>query len=208
MEAMPRPRPPHLHRQVTRHGKSVWYVRVGKGRRTRIRAAFGTPEFDAEYHAAITARPRPSSSSAPADTLAWLIERYRETPAWLDLSLSTRRQREALLTHIIKSAGKQPYAQITRATIVAGRDRRHGTPAQARHFLDTMRDSFGGLRMRSSPKQILLPALPIRRDVRTPAFLYGPRSKSPHMSSAGRWEHGSGCGLMFCYIQVFGVATR
>src|SRR5262249_5835560 len=31
MEDMPRPRPPHLHRQVTRHGKAVWYVRIGKG---------------------------------------------------------------------------------------------------------------------------------------------------------------------------------
>jgi integrase len=139
---MPRPRPPHLHRQVTRHGKSVWYVRIAKGRRARIRAAFGTPKFDAEYHAAITARPRPSSNSAPADTLTWLIERYRETPAWLNLSLSTRRQREAILAHILESAGKQPYAQITRATIVTGRDRRHGTPAQARHFLETMRGLF------------------------------------------------------------------
>jgi integrase len=142
MEPMPRPRPPHLQRQVTRHGKAVWYVRMGKGRRTRIRATFGTPDFDAEYHAAITARPRPPSSNVAADTLAWLIERYRETPAWLDLSFSTRRQREAILAHIIESAGKPPYAQITRATIVAGRDRRHGTPAQARHFLETMRGLF------------------------------------------------------------------
>src|SRR5436190_24042236 len=53
---MPRPRPPHLHRQVTRHGKTVWYVRFGKGPRVRIRAEFGTPEFGAEYQAAITAR--------------------------------------------------------------------------------------------------------------------------------------------------------
>ena len=28
---MPRPRPPHLHREITRHGKAVWYVRIGKG---------------------------------------------------------------------------------------------------------------------------------------------------------------------------------
>ena len=28
METMPRPRPPYLHREVTRHGKPVWYVRV------------------------------------------------------------------------------------------------------------------------------------------------------------------------------------
>ena len=48
---MPRPRPPHLQRQVTQHGKTVWYVRIGKGPRTRIRAEFGTPEFGAEYKA-------------------------------------------------------------------------------------------------------------------------------------------------------------
>jgi hypothetical protein len=89
MDDMPRPRPPHLHRQVTRHGKTVWYVRVSKGARIRIRSAFGTPEFDAEYQAAVTVRPR-TPSRVPADTLAWLIERYRETPAWLDLALSTR----------------------------------------------------------------------------------------------------------------------
>jgi integrase len=141
MEAMPRPRPPHLHRQVTRHGKTVWYIRVGKGARIRIRSAFGSPEFDAEYQAALKVRPR-TPSRARADTLAWLIERYRETPAWLGLALSTRQQREAILAHIIESAGMQPYAQITRATIVAGRDRRNSTPAQARHFLETMRGLF------------------------------------------------------------------
>jgi len=54
IEAMPRPRPPHLQREVTRHGKANWYVRIGKGPRVRIRADFGTPEFDAEYQAAIT----------------------------------------------------------------------------------------------------------------------------------------------------------
>ena len=45
MDSMPRPRPPHLQRQVTRHGKAAWYVRVGKGPRVRIRSAFGTPDF-------------------------------------------------------------------------------------------------------------------------------------------------------------------
>jgi hypothetical protein len=130
MEAMPRARPPHLQRQVTRHGKTVWYVRIGRGRRVRIRAAFGTSEFDVEYHSAITTPLRGSPRNAPtADTIAWLIERYRETPSWRDLSLATRQQREAILVGVITSAGSQPFAQITRATIIAGRDRRHSTPA-------------------------------------------------------------------------------
>ena len=54
MDDMPRPRPPHLHREVTRHGKTVWYVRVGRGKRgSGSKAEFGTPDFDAEYRAAI-----------------------------------------------------------------------------------------------------------------------------------------------------------
>ena len=37
MDPMPRPRPPHLVQQITRHGAVVWYVRKGKGPRTRSR---------------------------------------------------------------------------------------------------------------------------------------------------------------------------
>jgi integrase len=59
------------------------------------------------------------------------------------LSLATRRQRENILKHVLESAGRQPIDKITKATIVAGRDRRaKDTPFQARHFLDTMRGFF------------------------------------------------------------------
>jgi integrase len=141
---MPRPRPPHLHRQVSRHGRTVWYVRVGKGQRTRIRSTFGTPEFDAEYQAAIVAAANrhQKNEGASAGTLAWLVQRYRETGAWTTLSLATRRQRENILRSVLDSAGRQPFAKITTATITAGRDRRTATPSQARHFLDTMRGLF------------------------------------------------------------------
>ena len=143
MDDMPRPRPPHLHRQVTQHGKTVWYVRIGKGPRIRIRAAFGTPEFDAEYQAAIAGLPARQSAKddrTSTGTLAWLVERYRETGAWTDLSLATRRQRENIFKQVLKTAGKQSIAKITTASIMAGRDRRQDTPA--RHFLDAMRGLF------------------------------------------------------------------
>lgn len=144
MDDMPRPRPPHLHRQTTRHGKPVWYVRKRKGPRIRIRSVFGTPEFDAEYQAAIAGLParHPSKDQTAAGSLAWLIERYRETTAWSDLSLATRRQRENILKHVLDFAGRQPFAKITTATIMAARDRRAATPAQARNFLDAMRGLF------------------------------------------------------------------
>src|SRR5262245_18753815 len=141
MKAMPRPRPPHLHRETTRHGSTAWYVRVGKGPRIRLRGEFGSPEFAAEYQAAITGTLRPNSSKgAPAvGTLAWLVARYRESSVWTGLSGATRRQRENIFMHVLASAGQQPFAKITTETIVAGRERRAQTPDQARHFLDAMR---------------------------------------------------------------------
>jgi hypothetical protein len=74
MVEMPRPRPPHLHRQVTRHGVTVWYVRIAKGPRIRIRADFGTPEFDTEYQTALASMPRQPKDPVEG-TLAWLITR-------------------------------------------------------------------------------------------------------------------------------------
>jgi hypothetical protein len=59
-----RPRPPHLQRQVTQHGRAVWYVRIGRGPRTRIRAPFGTAEFDAEYQAALAGKPRTAKTTS------------------------------------------------------------------------------------------------------------------------------------------------
>jgi integrase len=142
MDEMPRPRPPHLHRQLTRHGKIVWYVRVARGPRIRIRSTFGTPPFAAEYQAAIAGLP--TQTAAPtnniAGSLAWLIERYRETGDWTRLSLATRRLRENIFKHVIESAGMQPAGKITTATIMAARDRR--TPIQGKHFMSAMRGLF------------------------------------------------------------------
>ena len=140
MEAMPRPRPPRLQRQITRHGKTAWYVRVGRGPRIQIRSTFGTPEFDAEYQAAIAGVPARQTSKpirTVTGSLAWLIERYRETGEWTRLSLATRRLRENIFRHVVDTAGIQPAAKITSATIMAARDRR--TPIQAKHFMSAMR---------------------------------------------------------------------
>jgi integrase len=141
IDTMPRPRPPHLHREVTRHGKAAWYVRVGKGPRIRIRADFGTADFDIEYRAAVSGTSRPINVPT-VSTLAWLIARYRETADWTVLSAATRRQRENIFRHVIETAGDKPFVWISTVTINAGLERRAKTPAQARHFLDTMRGLF------------------------------------------------------------------
>jgi integrase len=142
MKDMPRPRPPHLQREMTRHGKTVWYVRIDKGPRIRLRAKYGSPEWDGEYQAALSGAPRVAKGAPAVGTLAWLLDRYRETSDWTGLSPATRRQRENIFMQVLEMAGHQPYAKISTATIVVGRERRAKTPAQARNFLDAMRGLF------------------------------------------------------------------
>lgn len=143
MEHVPRQRPPYLQRQTTRHGGTAWYVRVGRGPLIRIRGEYGSPDFMVQYEAAVRGdKPREHIRGVRAGSLAWLIDRYRDSSDWTGLSIATRRQRENIFRQIIKSAGSRPYTQVTEATIAAGRDRRSQTPFQARHFLDTMRGLF------------------------------------------------------------------
>jgi integrase len=139
---MPRPRPPRLHREVSRHGIATWYVRRGHGPRVRIRSDFGTSEFEAEYRAALDGTPVKHTKKAAIGTLQLVWERYRETTAWTALSLATRRQRENIMRGVLKQSGHEQAAVIKRQHVVAGRDRRASTPAQARNFLDAMRGLF------------------------------------------------------------------
>lgn len=142
MNVMPRPRPPHLHREVTRHGRTVWYVRVGKGPRIRI-PEYGAPGFQEAYRAAVAGEPvAGTKDELTPRTLAWLAARYRESAAWANLSPATRRQRENVLKRILETAGREPITRITRKSIIAGRDRRRDTPAAARHFIETLRGLF------------------------------------------------------------------
>ncbi len=197
--AMPRPRPPHLHRQVTRHARAVWYVRVGKGRRIRIRSEFGTPEFDAEYQAAIAASTIPREKKGPANgTLAWLIARYRETSSeWSSFSMATRRQRENIFRQVIETAGDQPVSKITTATMMAGRDRRKATPFQARHFLDAMRGLFRWAVKAGVVK--VDPTIGVDNPVQETGDGFPPRNEDDvaATSRAGRSGRASGYGWMF-----------
>lgn len=144
MSSMPRSRPPYLHRQISRHGRPVWYVRKGDGDRgrIRIREEYGTPAFMAAYNAAVAGEAPRAANKPRVQSLAWLIERYRESVSWHDLSTATRRQRENIFKRAIATSGNEPYTAITRATIMAGMERRRETPAAARHFLQAFRGLF------------------------------------------------------------------
>ena len=149
---MPRPRPPNLIREPDRHGNVRWYVllrfdgdRESKPsrKRVRIRGEYGSAQFMAAYHAAIKGEAAPDAKGTRSGSVKWLIDRYRDSQAWRDYSLATRRQREVVFRQIISSAGNDPIAGLTRAAIIAGRDRRaQQSPNRGRRFMQTMRCLF------------------------------------------------------------------
>jgi integrase len=142
MDTMPRPRPPHLHREVSRHGTARWVVRVGHGPRIPIEGEYGSAEFMAAYHAAIRGETRVSKPRTDEKSLRFLAERWQASSAWAETKLDTRQKRAALLKHVLETAGNAPYKSVTKAAIVAGRERRAHTPAQANNFLAVMRALF------------------------------------------------------------------
>lgn len=142
IDGMPRPRFPYLQKHRRADRSVVWYVRKGKGPRIRINGAYGSPEFVAEYHAAIAGEEAPKKGTPSAGTLAWLIKRYHDSSAWAGLSLATRRKYELILKKVTETAGEKPYAALSRKHIVEGRERRKATLFQANNFLKAMRGLF------------------------------------------------------------------
>ena len=143
MDAMPRPRWPHLLREVSRHGTVRWVVRINHGPRIAIKAAYGTPEFEAAYHAAIRGETPPERPAEGAGTLLWLVEQYKRSSAWTTkISEATRRQRANILDGVVKKSGNVPFKAVTTAKLEQGREDRAATPSQANNFLNTMRALF------------------------------------------------------------------
>jgi integrase len=171
---MPRPRPPHLQRHKTRHGKFNWYVQVGSGPLIRIKQEYGTPEFDEAYRAALAATPTPKQINAPTGSLEWAWMLYRQSQAWLGLGKDTRKQRESVMGQILKENARTPISAINRKAIVQGIERRMATPFGARHFLYTLRGLF----------QWLVGAEMIGADPTT-----GVKVKKPKTDGYATWTH-------------------
>jgi integrase len=136
---------PHLHHEPSRHGQSRWYFRRGQRPRIRLPDDFGSREFLAAYTKALDASENGDDFRPvyACDTIAWLIEEYRRSGEWLDLSPATRRQREVHFRHIIDTAGDFLFAELRKSHILNGVQQRRDRPAAARHYHEALRGLFG-----------------------------------------------------------------
>jgi integrase len=142
MLSMPRPRKPYIHREVTRHGKTIWYFRKGMGKRIRLPGVFGSPEFNAAYDAAAMGKEPDKKSTTPQTKLRWLVDRYYESGRFHALRDNTRRNHRLMLEGVCKTGRDLNFRAITAADIKAGIVRREKTPNMAAAYISVMRALF------------------------------------------------------------------
>jgi hypothetical protein len=151
---------------MSQRGQLRYYVQLRNKPKNRIKAEFGTPEFEAEVDAAIAAQialygnegdyinaqkqrneRRPALPTTPAQpgTLRWYWNSYKHSDHWLgDLSVgleglaeSTRLQRTGLIERLLPVNGEKPFAVLTRKVIKAEMKAR--TPSQGGNLLSALR---------------------------------------------------------------------
>jgi hypothetical protein len=205
--AMPRPRPPHLQCEPSRHGKPRWYVRVGKGPRIRITETYGTPEFTEAYQAALSGSPSSRSQKAPKGSLAWLIAQYRDSGAWQALSVGDPAPARE---HLQAGAGDRraracdqhhPQGDPGRHR-AAGQDAVPGAALPRRHARRVRMGGRGRARQGGPDRGRGGRGARRRRGSR-----FGPRKTLPVMRHAGRSAPRSGFGSTCCSTPACAAAT-
>ncbi|MDN0003211.1 tyrosine-type recombinase/integrase [Bartonella henselae] len=144
---MPKRRPPHLVKETTRHGKVVWYVRIGHGPRYRIEGTYGTQEFVDSYTLAIKQAQngtpkRMTQTRLTEGSFDWLLHQYLQSMQWHNQSESTKKVKYRILNNVSKHIGNHAYKSIEKRHILDAVDRRRATPAAAKHFLTSLNGLF------------------------------------------------------------------
>ncbi|MBV8697937.1 MAG: hypothetical protein JO052_08780 [Bradyrhizobium sp.] len=192
----------YLHVDVSQRGQLRYYVQLrNKLPKIRIKAEFGTADFDTEVAGAIAAQialygnegdyinaqkqrneERPALPTTPAQpgSLRWYWNGYKHSDHWLgDLSVgqegladSTRLQRTGLIESLMVENGEKPFAVLTRKVIKAEMKAR--TPSQAGNLLSALR---GMIRCMIDEGHLK------RTTIRRSAF--APARRRPHARAAG-----------------------
>lgn len=147
-EGMPRPVYPHVHKQLTRHKKWVFYYREGKGKRIRLPNP-SDPAFKAAYKAACLGSSTPIERTQEG-TLKWLWSRYTTDCArWMGYSEATKKQQRLIMAQVLENNASKAVSVFTQDVIQEAIDKKHETPAQAANLLKTFKGMFAwGKKMR------------------------------------------------------------
>src|SRR5262245_50831834 len=130
---------PHLYRDIDRQGEIRWRLRVPGQRTATIKGVFGSPEFAANYRAAIEGNPAPVGIPAKHGTMAALARRYLTSAAFAGLAAASQRARRHLVEQFAGQYGKLPVAGLERRHVRQIMDSCAGAPGKARSVLSMLR---------------------------------------------------------------------
>jgi integrase len=139
---MPRQKYPNVYVEIKR-GKKAFYYRVGHGERYRLHEPYGTPEFDAEYQAALAGTlVSRAGRRVGKGTLKWLADEYRQSADWRSMGEASRKKNGGYILDTVEKHGEEKLSDITRRSIVLGLNKRADKPYVANAWLAAMRPLF------------------------------------------------------------------
>ncbi len=129
-----------------RHGNLRTYLRR-RGRKVRLREIVGTPEFDAEYHAALEGGPQAPESHrkvpVSSGSLRWLVEHYYVSADFTGLNELTQKRRRVALDDICEEHGSKPFRKLEAKHVqLLIRDAMADTPVAANNRIKELRQVF------------------------------------------------------------------
>jgi integrase len=134
----------HLSEETDRHGNTKLYYRL-RGKRVRLRAEIGTPDFLDEYRAVRDGH-RPHQKGkvvAVKGSLRWLVLQYYQSAEFrAELSERTQYVRRGILDNICKHHGSKPYALMEARHVRALRDKKAHVPGTANSWVKALRQLF------------------------------------------------------------------
>lgn len=145
--------PPNVTRERNRHGKPVFYYRVGKGPRIRL-PDYGTEAFAEAYQAALAGQPVQRTRGgriATTGTLRWLIAEYKQSTHFRnEIGAITQRRRDAIFAEMADKSGDRKIVDISERDLINAREKRAQTGAghAANAFLKAVKPMFAYAKMR------------------------------------------------------------
>ncbi|WP_044558718.1 tyrosine-type recombinase/integrase [Azospirillum sp. B4] len=138
----------YMVEDVDRHGNVRIYLRRKGHPKVRLMSTPGTPEFLAEYQAALgagalrqPAKPKQRSEPAPG-SLSWLAQRYYASGKFTTANPGTKKMRRSIIDRLCEQAGDAPVSTMQVEHVEALRDQRAATPAAANNMVKVLRQMF------------------------------------------------------------------
>jgi integrase len=133
---------PNLYRDIDRQGRLRWRLRVPGHKAKTIKGTYGTPEFAAAYHAAMTgseAIEKKGLGVAKHGTVTALARSYLRSAEFAAPSATTQRARRYLVEQFAAEHGTKDVAKLEHRHVKAIVDAMRATPGQARNVLTMLR---------------------------------------------------------------------